>query len=185
MVQLVNLCVPEQLVTIKATIYDLHGSPLWHRSARVQSLPDTTIDCFWAGAPENYSGTYYLSLSLASEETLTMPPPNVYVLSAGTASQEDLFTLPFVQVEVAPSDTGGYMLSNTGSQPALMLHLRLTDRQGKAIEPSFFSDNYFHLMPGEKRMVSFQYQAEDAAAGEPTLHVEGFNVLPQECHKRD
>ncbi len=176
MVQMVNLSAPSSLVTIEATIYDLHGSPLWQRTARVESLTDTTIDCFWAGAPEGYEGTYFLSLSIQSEAGEAQPSKNVYVLST-TPSQQDLFTLPTAQVSLTAGDAPGqYLVTNTGSEPALMLRLSLVDGDGNQILPVFYSQNYFHLMPGEQMPVSVEWHDEDVHAGQPRLLLTGFNL---------
>ena len=54
-----------------------------------------------------------------------------------------------------------------------MLHFQALRRDGSRILPSFWSDNYIHLMPGEKRTLNFRTQGEEKAA---TVQVSGFNL---------
>ena len=179
MMQLVNLSMPPCNVSVQATIYDLQGSPLWQRTARVESLTDTTVDCFWIGAPEGYEGTYFLTLTLETEALKVQPTKNVYVLST-RPSQQDLFELGKTQVSIkTTAKKDKYIITNTGQLPALMLHLDLWDEDDEQILPVFFSENYFHLMPGESMPVTIQWNEEDMRGGNPHLFLEGFNVDSQ------
>ena len=57
-----------------------------------------------------------------------------------------------------------------------MVHLRLTDGKGGAdIVPVFWEDNYFSLLPGEKREIVVGYTQSGAGA---VIEVDGFNVAP-------
>ena len=72
-----------------------------------------------------------------------------------------------------------HIITNTGQLPALMLHLDLWDEDDEQILPVFFSENYFHLMPGESMPVTIQWNEEDMRGGNPHLFFEGFNVESQ------
>jgi hypothetical protein len=50
-------------------------------------------------------------------------------------------------------------LANTGPAPALNLKLTLTDAEGRAVLPAYYSDNYVSLTPGERRSVEVRYPA--------------------------
>ena len=178
MVELVNLSVDTCEVSVVATIYDLHGSPLWQRRVRVESPTDTSIDCFAAPAPEAYEGTYFLSLACESTATATTSP-NVYVLST-RPSQKDLFQLANTRISVTPTaNRGQYIITNLGKEPALMLRLDLKGSDGEQILPVSYSENYFHLMPGQRMSVSVLWNENDARGTSPVLHISGFNIAPQ------
>ncbi len=49
-------------------------------------------------------------------------------------------------------------------------------REEAEIVPVIWEDNYFALMPGEKRTVSARYKAEEAGKKAPAVQVEGWNV---------
>ncbi|MCR4921512.1 MAG: discoidin domain-containing protein [Bacteroidaceae bacterium] len=178
MVQVVNLSRPTCEAVVTATIHDLQGNPLWQRTARVESLTDTTIDCFWVGAPAGHKGTYFLTLSLSTDEENPQPvgTKNTYVLSS-EPSQEDLWKVPEAQVSVRQMEgEGKYLLTNTGKVPAIMLRLSLKGEDGEQILPVIYSENYFHLMPGESQPVDIQWNEADTRGTRPVLHVSGFNL---------
>jgi len=49
-------------------------------------------------------------------------------------------------------------------------------REEADIVPVIWDDNYFPLMPGEKRTVTATYKAADAGKKAPAVQVEGWNV---------
>ncbi len=49
-------------------------------------------------------------------------------------------------------------------------------RAEKEIVPVLWEDNYFAMMPGEKRTVTATYKAALAQKKAPALQVEGWNV---------
>jgi exo-1,4-beta-D-glucosaminidase len=66
---------------------------------------------------------------------------------------------------------------NKSDAVAFMVHARLTRGQGgEDVTPILWTDNYFSLLPGEKRMVSARYAAASLDGKEPVLEVDGYNV---------
>ena len=51
------------------------------------------------------------------------------------------------------------------------LRLNLKDRDGDQILPVVYSDNYFHLMPHEERVITISFADEDVRSGRPTVEV--------------
>ena len=52
-----------------------------------------------------------------------------------------------------------------------MLRLNLKGTDGEQILPVLWSDNYFHLMPGETKTVTVSYLLEDGRGVEPKVEV--------------
>ncbi|WP_242415712.1 glycosyl hydrolase 2 galactose-binding domain-containing protein [Sphingomonas panni] len=73
-------------------------------------------------------------------------------------------------------------LSNDGPVPALNAKLTLLGPDGKRILPSFYSDNYISLLPGENRTVTIRYPAslENVA---PTVTLRGWNISETEVRR--
>ena len=67
-------------------------------------------------------------------------------------------------------------IENTSSAPAMMLRLNLLDGDGQQILPVNYSDNYLHLLPGEKRVISVNWNKADTRQGNPVVEVTGFNL---------
>ena len=61
--------------------------------------------------------------------------------------------------KVSPTDTGvkgEVTVSNKSDRPRLLVSLKLVDANGSRLLPVHWSDNFFSLMPGESRRVSFE-----------------------------
>lgn len=66
-------------------------------------------------------------------------------------------------------------LCNTSSKIAFFNRLQLTDAEGHPVRPSFYSDNYFTLLPGESTSLT----VETAAAEAPEnldMKISGWNT---------
>jgi hypothetical protein len=57
-----------------------------------------------------------------------------------------------------------------------MLRLNLKGDDGEQVLPVIYSDNYFHLMPGEERQVSVEWQERDARGGDAHIELSGYNL---------
>ena len=69
------------------------------------------------------------------------------------------------------------MITNPSQTPALLVRLNLKgDKDGEQILPVFYSDNYFSLMPGERKEVRIRWQEVDTRGNGPQVEVSGYNV---------
>ncbi|MBO5660693.1 MAG: discoidin domain-containing protein, partial [Bacteroidaceae bacterium] len=176
-VQMVNLMKADEQVKVTATLYDLKGKELWKKSKQLYLPTDTTADCFGAEQPTAGQGTCILRLQAYSKRNNILLSTNTYLLSA-TPSQEDLWKVPQASVEVRNAYNGKELvIVNTGSVPAFMVRLKLCSAEGEQILPIYYSDNYFHLLPGERKTINIGWKAMDIPGTlPPLLHVSGFNV---------
>jgi exo-1,4-beta-D-glucosaminidase len=71
-------------------------------------------------------------------------------------------------------------VENPTSHLAFFVHLRITKgREGEEVLPILWGDNYFSLLPGEKRDVTATYAHQELAGAAPAVHVDGWNVDSQ------
>ncbi|MBQ9529363.1 MAG: hypothetical protein IJR73_03295 [Bacteroidales bacterium] len=70
-------------------------------------------------------------------------------------------------------------LKNPARTVAFFTRLQWLGPDGKAVRPSFYSDNFFCLMPGESRTIDINNLPEDVPAGKYTLVVGGFRQTEQ------
>jgi exo-1,4-beta-D-glucosaminidase len=71
------------------------------------------------------------------------------------------------------------VVENKSDSVAFMVHPRLTGGiGGDDVTPIFWSDNYFSLLPGEKKTVMARFDAATLHGASPDLVVEGWNVEP-------
>ena len=93
--------------------------------------------------------------------------------------------LPKVQMQPAVETVKGadgtwsatVALENSSNTPALMIRVNvLGAKDGEQILPMFYSDNYFSLLPGEKKTVNIHWKDVDTRGEQPKIVVSGYNV---------
>jgi len=68
-------------------------------------------------------------------------------------------------------------LENPSRNLAFFVRLQILNRSGgEEILPVVWQDNYFSMLPGEKREVTATYRIEDSQDARPSLVVGGWNI---------
>jgi exo-1,4-beta-D-glucosaminidase len=68
------------------------------------------------------------------------------------------------------------VVENKSNTIAFLVRLKLSRASdGEEILPIRFEDNYFMLLPGEKRLIAARYLAADSGAGKPVASVDCYN----------
>lgn len=176
---------PQQNLTATLTVTDMYGKPLSTASARLSCATDTTVVLPQLHVPEAVAaadgGVFFVRLSLAAADGTRMSD-NFYVDSAVPGCLTALNSLPEAQVEARAGRSGTkaqLTIANNGTVPLMMARLCLKAADGDEILPVHYSDNYFHLMPGERRTVSVEWSSADARRSEPCIVLEAFNLKPR------
>jgi exo-1,4-beta-D-glucosaminidase len=69
------------------------------------------------------------------------------------------------------------MLENLSKNLAFFVRLKVDKGpKGEEILPVVWEDNYFSLLPGEKREVRATYRARELGVAKPAVEVSGWNV---------
>jgi exo-1,4-beta-D-glucosaminidase len=186
---------------VVAKVYDLEAKEKTSREATLDLAADSSTKAFDLPKQDDLGPAYFLRLQLR-DDSGKLVSDNFYWLSAkpdvmdytktkGTAytpqaSFADLTALsklPDVNLVVHTKiDTKGangtvhVNLINPGKSIAFMVCLRLTSAGGDDVTPIFWEDNYFSLLPGEKREVDGHYEAAALAGKKPEVEVSGWNV---------
>jgi hypothetical protein len=71
-------------------------------------------------------------------------------------------------------------LRNTGKTLSFFTRVQWLDAGGKPVRPSFYTDNFMCLMPGESRTVRIETALKNLPRGEYLLTVGGFNTEKQQ-----
>ncbi|MBR5036184.1 MAG: beta-glycosidase, partial [Prevotella sp.] len=163
-----------------ARLLDMHGVEIWHNDRPFRSDNDTTIACFPIEVPKNYQGVYFLSLE-ALYAIGKSYSQNTYVCSTDTGNYQALKSLPQVKLKVTKQLNNNeskmlVTLENPSFEPALMIRLNLKTDDGEQVLPVLYDDNYFHLMPGEKRTIQVEWNPRDARGEIPDVEISGYNV---------
>jgi len=195
---------PQTGLKLVAKVYDISMKERFSREATMDVAADVVSTAFAIPEPADISTTYFLNLQLFSStgETLSR---NFYWLStkqdvpdftktewyytplSAYADFTALQTLPKAKLTAASmnlttagADTSARIaVENSSTALAFLVRLRLLKgKDGSEVLPVFFDDNYFPLLPGEKRVISAKVRTADLAGAQPTLSIDGFNVTP-------
>jgi exo-1,4-beta-D-glucosaminidase len=174
-----------------AAIYNLDMEEKYTAKTSLDIAADESkkvMDIDW---PEDLSETYFLKLSL-TDGFGVLVSSNLYWLSSIGDEQADftaLEDLPESHIEISDvvmvQESGKYNITfameNTSGILAFDINPKIKgDRSKELVLPVFWDDNYFSLLPGEKRDVSVSFDKEDLAGERPILHVDGWNLTSLE-----
>ena len=190
-------------LTASAQIYDIDGKLRHQQEARCSAPANSATTAFSLPLLDNISKTYFLRLALtdASQNVLSVnsywlsTTPDVLDFSKSNwnitpctsyADYTLLEKLPAVKLEVSDNfDSSGLgnegiakaTVNNPSSSIALLVRLKIVNPKNSEQEllPIRWSDNYFMLLPGEKREISARYLRSDLSWPDPTVTVDCFN----------
>ena len=121
---------------------------------------------------------YFLKMKLVDDNNQVLSD-NFYVCSTDEGNLQELRRLPMVTLTTHVKWEGTQatvVLKNERDTPAMMSRINLKGNDGLQILPVDYSDNYFHLMPGEQKTVIVKWKKEDTRGCEPMLEISGLNV---------
>ena len=186
---------------VSAKIYNIDAKEKATRNATLDVAADSSTKAFDLQAPDGLSTTYFLKLQL-HDAAGKLVSDNFYWLSTKPDTLEwaerkdtdytpqkdfgELNSLPKAKVTIAKSTRASgsnqwvtVSVANTGDRVAFLVHPRLTrGKNGDDVVPVFWSDNYFSLLPGEKKSVTAQFNSSSLAGAPPELVVDGWNLDP-------
>jgi exo-1,4-beta-D-glucosaminidase len=194
---------PQNALKIVAKLYDVNGAEKFSREANVDVAADGVAKSVAIPEPADITSAYFLNLQLFSA-TGKLLSRNFYWLSSkpdeldyaktewyytpqtSFADLSALQDLPKATVRArldlaagsAHDVTFQVEVENVGKGLAFLTRLRLvTGKEQSEILPVFWEDNYISLLPGEKREVKVRIRRSDFGDAQPTLLVDGFNVI--------
>jgi hypothetical protein len=183
--------------TVSADVYDFNLKKVASRQAKVD-LPEDGLahKVFAIEFPADITPVHFIKLTLTDDtgafvsDTFYWRSTSVYagrktVTGPCTAGFEELAKLPAATLHVSQkvlskgaSTFIEVTVGNAGASLAFMTQLQLLDKAGKPVRPSFYTDNFFSLLPGERRTVTVETESANLATGAGVV-VKGWNVAPQ------
>lgn len=182
---------------VVAQVYDINSRKVFEESASV-NLPEDGVanDVLTIRFPEDISQVHFIKLLLKDEKGKDVSS-NFYWRSndkyegattlTGPASSgfEDLNKLKAAKVKLAykvrQADNRYFVditLRNTSNGIAFFNQLQFLNSKMSPIRPSFYSDNFFSLVPGEKKTVTIETAEEKLDEG-AVLVLKGWNIDTQ------
>jgi hypothetical protein len=171
-------------LTALAEVLNLDGSLKWKKNTSLDSAEDSVANYIKMEYPTDLTPVHFVRLTLSRAGSTAST--NLYLRGAQEGNYRAIRQLPKALVRTS-TDTGRQgdqwqlttQLHNLSAYPALMTRLKVVrEKSGDRVLPVIYSDNYFTLMPGEKRTVQTQVNHADTRGEMPRMVVGGFNVEP-------
>lgn len=169
-VSLMNDTVVPRAVEVTAEVCDFESRRLSAKTVQVQAAAETCADLFTLALPERLTPVHFIRLAV--KENGREVDSTVYWRSTSgytgpkkmdgptTAGFESMEALPktTLDVQVAKAAKGArFTVRNAGDKIAFLAKIQVLDAQGRQLKPTFYTDNWLILMPGETRAVDVEY----------------------------
>jgi exo-1,4-beta-D-glucosaminidase len=185
---------------VSARVLNLDMTEKFSKEVTVDAGADSTQKLIDLPQIDGLSATYFLVLTV-NDTSGKRVGSNLYWLStkpekldwekstwymtptSDFADFTALNTLPTVKLKVASKTEHAagevvthVTIENPSKSIAFFNRLKLTGAKGEEVLPVIWQDNYFSLLPGEKRDVTATYHAKNLGAAKPVVVVEGWNA---------
>ncbi len=180
---------------VSAEVYDLDMKKVFGKEVAV-SLPEDGVanDVIKIDFPADITKVHFIKLKLFDEagkevsDSFYWRSTNEYkgpktVTGPATAGFEDLKLLKPAKLDVeykTKEKDGKFFiqvnLENTGQSLAFFTQLQWLDEKGSPVRPSFYTDNFMCLLPGESKSVIIETDMAKLPGSNYNLVVKGFNL---------
>ena len=195
-----NTIEPQNNLIVKVRVLNFDLTAEYSKDVSITLSPEESYQVLQIPALSNLSKTYFLDLKLYDGRKIVSS--NFYCLSTKpneldtakttwwiTPSKEyaDLTELNKLKtvhltadskfINLKGKDEVETELFNNTDKLAFQIVLSITKgKNGESVLPIFWEDNYFSLLPGEKRIIKGYFYKEDLKGKRPTINVTGWNI---------
>ena len=182
---------------VTAEVYDIKSKKVWEKTQLIDVPEDGVVnDLFTIDFPGDISQVHFIKLHLYDDKGKIISD-NFYwrskdnyegaktLTGPATSGFESLAELKEVTLKVKSGikKKGDWQamelnIHNPSSSLAFFIQLQYLDQNGRPVRPSFYSDNFFSLLPGEAKKVTIETALKNLPANGKFI-VKGWNVKPQ------
>jgi exo-1,4-beta-D-glucosaminidase len=174
-----------------AKLYNMNMDEIYSADTPVEIKSDESRKVLFLQKPAGASEITFLKLVLSSNEGKEISS-NFYWLSSKGDENADftgLSKLPEVVLNFSVSsvkqENGKYSavveIENPSSSLAFSVNPKIIKNDSKdLVLPVFWEDNYFSLLPKEKRSVRVEFDSKNLDGAKPILAIAGWNIKPAE-----
>jgi|WetSurMetagenome_2_1015567.scaffolds.fasta_scaffold00403_3 mannosylglycoprotein endo-beta-mannosidase len=170
-------------ITSVIQLYGMHGKLLSEEKIPVNLNAHEVILLNKINLPKTSNEVFFLKLKLMNQNEVL--DENLYWLSNKHHSYEKLNELEKTTVKTIISKSGeGHAvikISNPNNETAFFIRLKIMNSKDELVLPSFFSDNFFTILPGDEKQLQLDFSSFKRSGNQDELRlvVEGWNVLPE------
>ncbi|GAA6395590.1 discoidin domain-containing protein [Solibaculum mannosilyticum] len=173
-------------LTAYVNVYDIDGNLILSESKQSDIESDSTVQLMTLQYPEDASDIKFIRTRVEDADGNQIADDFYWTNTKEYQGYEALNDLPEVkltadyQAQEKVETTCYYTvnLQNNSDDPALMIRLKTTnDLTGERVLPTYYSDNYISLMPGESKQITVEFDEKYLNGGQPVFSVEGWNIV--------
>jgi len=171
-------------ITAIILLYDLHGKLISEQKNSVNLKAQDVILLNRINLTKGNNEVFFLKLQLKDRDFVL--DENLYWLSNNPHSYEKLNELAKVtlktSIDRSTEDHAVITISNPKDETAFFIRLKILNSMNELVLPSFFTDNYFTLMPGDEKRIELDFPISGIAGkGDKfKLALEGWNILQED-----
>ena len=172
--------------TVSLNIYDTKGNQI-HQSSTTLDMDSDTVQT-WKELPDiaGASSVQFVRLTITDAQGEQLASNFTWLncdMERNYAALNNLADVALTTSKATFTKEGGtcfgsVTVTNESSTPALMIRLKATNTEGERVLPVYYEDNYFSLMPGESRTITFEFDEKYLNGSQPAMAVEGWNINP-------
>jgi hypothetical protein len=169
-------------ITSVIQLYGMHGKLISEEKIPVNLKAHEVILLNKINLPKTNNEVFFLKLKLVNQNEVL--DENLYWLSNKHHSYEKLNELEKTTVRTVISknaeDHAVIKITNPNNETAFFIRLKIMNSKDELVLPSFFSDNYFTLLPGDEKQLQLDFSSFKRSDNQDELRlvVEGWNLLP-------
>jgi exo-1,4-beta-D-glucosaminidase len=193
---------PLRNLKLTAQVYDVDSVERFSQDTKLDLPVDSTVKAFVVPTVPDLPATYFLKLKLEDATGKTIST-NFYWLStkddtldwekstwyytptSSYADMTQLQKLPPVKLNVSANvlrrggeETARVTVTNPGKSIAFFIQLQIKRKSdNRNVLPVVWQDNYFSLLPGERREVTATYKVKDLGVTPAVIAIDGWNAL--------
>ncbi|GAB6008175.1 glycoside hydrolase family 2 protein [Dysgonomonas reticulitermitis] len=147
-------------VTAGISYFDLKGKALYKKDVKLDAKANSGTKCFTPEKADNLPKLYLARLELKDAKGKLLSVNDYWVTDGNDESYKEMNALPSSIINIKTKNEKGRILVEV-SNPAhnLIAGIKLNlvdDKTGEVLLPAYFSDGYFNLLAGEKRIIELE-----------------------------
>jgi len=183
---------------VTAEVFDVHSKRIFYREATMDIPEDGVVnDVFKINFPDEKEEITFLKLRLfdnknsevgssfywrsndkyLGKSTLTGPATSGF--EGLNQLKPAVVKLKYRTTKDAENSYVTISLKNTSQMLAFFTQIQWLDKTAKPIRPSYYSDNFFSLLPGESKTITIETKLNNLPENESTLVIKGMNQKEQ------
>jgi beta-galactosidase/beta-glucuronidase len=176
-------------LNVTVNLYDGTGKLLKTESS-VQSIPADDRKIISTLNTDDLSGIVFVKTYIKGKDGIEIADNFTWINASEKYQYAALSQLPEATLSIALKPDGQNAciaeIKNTGSSPAFMIRLKTVDSQsGELILPTYYTDNYFTLMPGETKNVGFEWNVGATKEKQPDCYAEAWNYTTRKLNRNN